>query len=91
MSETPLSPHQRRLLRKTFPLPAVLSEFGDSDKQNFQYLCSIGLVEDQGGILFITEKGRAFLSDRRYTVLKDWLPIGISVLALIISIIALLK
>ena len=91
MSDNFLSPRQRKLLKKTSRLPAVLSEFGESDRENFNYLCQANLVDDEGGFLFITEKGRAFLSNHRYKVLTDWLPIGISVLALVISTIALLK
>ena len=91
MSDNFLSPRQRKLLKKTSRLPAVLSEIGESDRANFNYLCQANLVDDEGGFLFITEKGRAFLSNQRYKVLTDWLPIGVSVLALIISIIALLK
>ena len=90
MSEYPLSPQQRKLLKKvTHLLP--LDEYGKTDREIILGLCEQGLIDHQEPFLYITEKGKAALSQYRYTILTDWFPIVISSIALIISIIALVR
>ena len=88
---TLISPHEKKLLKKTRRLPMILDECGKTDQEIYNRLVSLGYIENIDGYLFITEKGRAVLSDRRYAIITDWAPIFISVAAFITSVIALLK
>ena len=86
-----LSPHQYMLIRKTKRLPVVLDEVGKTDRELYHQLCENGLIVDNGGLLFITETGRAVLSARFRSTVGLWLPIIISIASFIVSILAFLK
>lgn len=90
MDKYQLSPNQRKVLKRTTHQLAF-DEYGKSDREIIMQFCDDGLIEKNGPLLYITEKGKAVLSQYRYTVITDWCPIVISMLALIISIIALVK
>ena len=86
--EPNLSPKQKELLKKTYPV-AFYSEFGVSDQKIFDELCDLGLVTNEVDFLMITEKGKACIASNRYKVLTDWVPITLSAISIILSIIAL--
>jgi len=87
--ELNLSPKQKQLLRKTRFIPKVYDEFGKTDRDIIDELCSLDLIKNEIGFLFITEKGKAYLSSTRYKVLTDWVPIVLSSVSIVLSIIAI--
>lgn len=90
MEKIQLSPNQLKVLKRTTH-QISFDEYGKSDKEIILEFCQQGLIEKQDPFIYITEKGKAVLSQYRYRLLTDWCPIFISVVALVISIIALLK
>lgn len=86
-----LSPREYKVLKKTLHLPYVYDEFGKSDREICDHLCSLKYMDNNAGMLFITETGKAVLHTRFHSELKTWIPIFISSISLIVSIVALLK
>lgn len=84
-----LSAQKLKILKKTRIIAQVYTEFGNSDRELIDQLKESNLVENNGGLIFITDKGKAHLREYRRTSLFAWLPILISIASLIISIIAL--
>ena len=76
---------------------------GSKPNKDLDYLYNLGLIEitevdkpnDYYAQPYLTEKGRAFLDERKRKLIEVWVPVAISSLlaiaALVISIIALLK
>jgi len=71
--------------------------------KDLDYLCELGYIEmtevdkpnDYYAQPYLTEKGKAFLYERKLKLIEVWVPVAISnliaLVALVISIIALLK
>ena len=84
-----LSNDQRDLLRQcSFNF---YDEFGESDRKCIDELISMGLVAYDGTVVNITEKGKASLESFRRESLYHWIPIAISIAALLLSAISLLR
>lgn len=84
-----LSAQKLKILKKTRIIAQVYTEFGNSDRELIDQLEESNLVENNGGLIFITDTGKAHLREYRRTSLFAWLPILISIASLIISIIPL--
>lgn len=86
-----LSPREYKVLRTTRRHFYLYEEYGKSDKDICDRLCKLGYMTRTEGFVFITESGKAVLNARFQSNVKTWVPIFVSIVSLIISIIALLK
>ena len=85
-----LSPREHQILKKAKRIARVYEEFGKSDREICDRLCSLGFLQNDIGLVFITEAGRAVVRTYSRSNIKTWAPIIISVISLIISIAAYL-
>lgn len=78
-----LSKRQYKVLKRSRFLPDLYDELGATDQSICDFLEAEGLLENRVGFVTITEKGRAVLSQRFKSKCKFWIPIVISVIALL--------
>lgn len=91
MSDDKLSSDEIRILKHFKFLMYPLDEFGQSDQEICKGLAKRGFITDEPDLPQITERGKAVLRASRIDSFRFWLPTALSAIAIVISIIALLK
>ena len=82
-----LSRKQRKMLRHGTIIPQVIDEYGETNRKLIDQLAADGYVEIIRFAFVTTEKGKAVLQSNFSTLFWRFVPIVISIIAVIISIV----